>query len=444
MKIFKLIPIAGILLLAGCSAILDDIKPKDKIPQDQLTDSDIQKVVNGVYSEMEDVVFTFYFDWDVKGENYEAGPGFSLTDPLSMSPSQSDILSKWKSCFSALKQVNFLVETYENSTNKEREAMKVAGGTGYFFRALVYYHLVTRWGGVPILRKRTYDTVPISPEDKVWELILEDLTKAGQFLPEFSDFFYLSQSAVNALKARVYLALGQKSDAAQAAGAVIAVSNFKLSENSNQFASNFVSNTSSSELVFALANKRTASYKLFYQTLNDIDGSWSYAPALDRYTSLYADDAMRTGDIRKSPVFGADPSRTLKFPNGQDGQFIDNPLPTQTPIVIFRLSEMYLIKAEAEGNGTDGLGTLGDLMEKRYATVSLPATMTDKQFQDLVLDERNRELFGEGFRWYDIKRTGRTDLLMTLAGRDHLLYYPVPQSERDLAGYENYPQNIGY
>ena len=104
---------------------------------------------------------------------------------------------------------------------------------------------------------------------------------------------------------------------------------------------------------------------------------------------------------------------------------------------------MYLIKAEALG-ATAGLSVLKEFMNKRYATVSLPSSMTDTEFQNLILDERHRELYAEGQRWYDLKRTNRLDLFSSLNGRDYLMYYPVPQSERDLAGEANYPQNPGY
>ena len=72
------------------------------------------------------------------------------------------------------------------------------------------------------------------------------------------------------------------------------------------------------------------------------------------------------------------------------------------------------------------------------------ASCNDKDFQNLVLDENNREFYAEGRRWFDIKRTKRTDLYKTWNGRDHLLYWPIPQDEIDLVGKEAYPQNPGY
>lgn len=52
--------------MTGCSGILDDMRPKDQIPQDMLSESDLEKLLNGVYAEMEELVFKFYMDGDVK------------------------------------------------------------------------------------------------------------------------------------------------------------------------------------------------------------------------------------------------------------------------------------------------------------------------------------------------------------------------------------------
>lgn len=428
----------------GCSDQLDSIRPRNQIEQSQLSESDINKLVNGVYSVMEDFTFAFFFDWDVKGENYKAGPGFSLNDPISMSPSDSDILSKWRSAYDALKEVNFLVETYENASDKEAPAFKIAGGTGYMFRAFIYYNLVTRWGGVPVMEKRSNGIIAVSSETAVWEFIKNDLTMAGNLLPDFSDKYYLSKSACDALSARVYLALNDHTAASSFASAVINSQKFKLSSASESYAGNFVSNTSGGEIIFCLANKRSSSYKLFYNYVNDIDGSWEYAPSDDCYSSLFADTSVKTGDIRSKAAFGVNPDRLIKFPNGQEEQFISNPEPRQTPIMVFRLPEIYLLLAEAQGNNATGFGTLQIFMENRYNVVNISSGITDRQYQELILDERHRELYGEGFRWYDLKRTGRLDLFKTLNGRDHLMYYPLPQNEIDLAGKENYPQNYGY
>lgn len=429
--------------LSSCSEMLDDIRPKDKIPQDQLTESDLGKLLNGVYAEMEEFVFKFYTDGDVKGENFKAGPGFSLSDPMLMAPGSSDVLSKWQKSFTTLKQVNFLVENYEISDNKESSFLSQVGGTAYYFRALIYYNLATRWGGVPILRKRTYETIPISAEADVWNFIVEDLEKAETLLPAFTDRFYVSKSAADALLAKVHLALKNYEKAATYADKVISNSNFALATTPEEYANTFVYNTDSKEIVFALANKRSTSLLLFYQTVNDIDPTWDYSPATDCYEHLYQDAALKKGDIRQKAVFNEDKSRIIKFPNGADGQFVVNEQPSQTPIVVARIADMYLIKAEALG-ATGGMATLKAFMTTRYTSLQWPSSLSENDFQLQILDERHREFYAEGQRWYDLKRTGRLDLFKSLNGRNYLMYFPVPQSEIDLAGETNYPQNEGY
>ena len=431
------------LAFSGCSGMLDEMIPKDAIPQSELSDSDMEKLINGVYADMEEFVFDFYMDGDVKGENFKAGPGFSLNDPMLMAPSTSEVLDKWQKAYTTLKQVNFLVETYETLENKETSIAKKAGGTAYYFRALIYYNLVIRWGGVPILKKRTYDTVPISPETDVWNFITEDLSNAEALLSDFTDKYYVSLAACNALQARVFLSLERYDEAIQYADKVINNANFTLSTSSVEYADMFIYNSNSKELILTLANKRTSSLLLFYQKINDIDPTWDYSPADDCYESLYANTSEKEGDLRRPAVFNEDNSRILKIPNGSDGQFVVNEQPSQTPIIVARLSEMYLIKAEALGN-VSGLGVLRDFMSHRYEKINLPTSMNETDFQNQILDERHREFYAEGQRWYDLKRTNRLDLIKSLNGRDYLMYFPIPQTEIDLAGTENYPQNPGY
>ena len=102
----------------GCSSWLDDIAPRNAIPQSALTDSDLEKLLNGLYATMESYVFTYWWADDLQGENFKGGPGGgAITDPCDMAPSFTNqtinILSFWRSSFTTLNQVNFLVESYE-------------------------------------------------------------------------------------------------------------------------------------------------------------------------------------------------------------------------------------------------------------------------------------------------------------------------------------------
>jgi starch-binding outer membrane protein, SusD/RagB family len=433
------------LIISSCSEQLEGIKPRNAILQEQLNDNDLGKLRNGVYAQVEAGVFGFAFDFDRRADNFRSGPGFSLVDPINMAPSDADVLGLWRNAFNRIADVNFLLETIEKSATKSSSTIQIYKGEALYFRALMYYQLVTRWGGVPLLKARTFEELQRSTEAEVWTLIIEDLKEATNLLPEVSDKFYVSKQAAQALLARVYLDNGDKANAIIYADLVINSNKFALTTDANGFASNFIANTTSREVIFAFINSNVNSRKLFYASVNDVDPTWNFAPSISVFNNLYTNAPNRVGDRRRGAVFSADNTRIIKFPNGRTGQqLVTTTNADATPIVVSRLSEMYLIKAEAQGVSIAAQTTLTPYMAARYSTppsVGIIAALSPTEFQNLILDERQREFYGEGYRWFDIKRTKRLDLLPTLNGRSYLMYYPIPQLELDLA---KYTQNQGY
>ena len=74
---------------------------------------------------------------------------------------------------------------------------------------------------------------------------------------------------------------------------------------------------------------------------------------------------------------------------------------------IFRISEMYLIAAEAQisSNQADAVNLINTLRTKRAfpnKEAEMQVTSVDLNF---ILEERAREFVGENIRWFDLKRT---------------------------------------
>ncbi|RPD38562.1 RagB/SusD family nutrient uptake outer membrane protein [Chitinophaga barathri] len=109
--------------------------------------------------------------------------------------------------------------------------------------------------------------------------------------------------------------------------------------------------------------------------------------------------------------------------------------------VFFRLADVMLMKAEALiRNGQAGLALpiVNELRAKRKATVLGAVTL------DILLDERGRELYWEGWRRQDLIRFNKFLLPWQLKPTDNPRYllFPIPVS--DLAVNPNLKQNPGY
>jgi hypothetical protein len=472
--------ILTVLAVSACGKMLDQISPKGSITTDKLKDSDIALLQNGVMHQFEAIVSNLWFEGDYLAENYAAGPGFSFSDTHAetQSAASSTALSRWTYCYGKLQYANLLIKSAaDNGSAAAKEALAV----GYFFRAYVYYNLVTRYGGVPVIETPTNldASVRRKSEAEVWKFIEDDLDRADENFEAaqigFKSYAYVSPEAVALLRARVYLWEGKYAEAAAEADKVItSAAAFQLSASAEDWARMFINGSASRELVFAPVNIRSTDYIRLFERVNDTDGSFNYSPTAALYGGLFADATGKTGDWRGKATFGAEASRVIKFPNGQAGQFMPNPAPSESPLVVFRLADAYLMKAEAEwlgGSVGTALGTLKTLMETRYETVSLPATMTDDEFEALLLDELQREFYAEGRRWFDIKRLairrhGYVSALDYQSGdfpawirtvypgndsyaidgwndRHQLMYWPIPQAERDKS-YGALTQNPGY
>ena len=120
--------------------------------------------------------------------------------------------------------------------------------------------------------------------------------------------------------------------------------------------------------------------------------------------------------------------------------------------VVFRLAEMYLIKAECElASGGDALGTINALRAKR-AKAGKDNSISGTVDINTILDERAIELCGEQQRWFDLKRTHKLVEYVTKynaqgAANIKDIHYlrPIPQAQLDaVTNKDEFLQNTGY
>ncbi|MNK28391.1 SusD family protein [compost metagenome] len=408
-RIFILLVIISITGLS-CQKQLD-LYPHSAASSANLSAKDVELFLNGVYNKVqnapgrESYIFSDLIGGNLITARGTGGP-IQLINSL-LRPEQAMISTSWNGYYNALYQVNVLLESASSMEASSRKDEIL--GVAHFFRGYIYYNLISRWGGVPVLQKNTTENVARNSEAEVWAFIESELNAAISQAPNYNNYYYVSKDAAKALMARVKLAQGKMPEAAALAEQLITVSNFKLDSFEKIFR-----NQQNTEEIFAFKNLTAESTitisTLFYTYAHPVKGSYAYAPAND-VMQLFED-----GDKRKAmsiDVYGSD-NVINKYPSGQSGT---------DPIIVTRLAEMYLISAEAQG--ISGLGRLNELRNTRGLPSIFP--IDDAAYLDAVLLERRRELLAEGFRWYDLVRLGKakTDLGISNAQ----LKLPIPEKE---------------
>ena len=145
---------------------------------------------------------------------------------------------------------------------------------------------------------------------------------------------------------------------------------------------------------------------------------FAYGGDIPVYTSGDFAKALPTqGGKAKSDVYGDDRYKNEKIEGRRSypgiKKFLDDQYEVEYPtydishrdIMVLRLAEMYLIKAEAElATGGDALSTLNKLRAAR-AIKGKDNSLKGTVDIETILKERALELCGEYQRWFDLKRT---------------------------------------
>ena len=120
---------------------------------------------------------------------------------------------------------------------------------------------------------------------------------------------------------------------------------------------------------------------------------------------------------------------------------------------MMRLGDAYLLRAEArlKQNNTDGAAADINMIRRRSAVAGMETAMEITAGDvDFLLDERSREMYAEGHRWWTLARTGKLIERVRLHNpegapniQDYHIVRPIPQQQID-GTIGGYPQNPGY
>jgi starch-binding outer membrane protein, SusD/RagB family len=353
--------------------------------------------------------------------------------------------SYWRDAYVNLLRINSCLENIQGTNAISERLKNQLIGEAKVARAYTYFHLANLYGGVPLVTGTDYEVnkrLPRATVDAVYNLILSDLTEAkGLLMDDYPSEGRArpNKMVANALLARVYLYKGEWNDAELAATVVITSGAYSLAP----LASIFLKG--SDEAIWQLPSNGT-----FCQTaeaFNFVPAPWNSFPdfILSPNLQFESGDARQTVWTGTMTVSGSPYTYPAKYKQREL-----NGTPAEDYVLI-RLSEMFLIRAEARARLEKNTEAIADLNRIRNMTrVGLPeysGGVTSAAIIAAILKERRIELYCEGgHRWYDLKRTGTIDQVLGVKSPDSWqstdALFPIPEDQRILNPFLT--QNPGY
>jgi hypothetical protein len=464
-KLYFIALLAGSLMIGGCKKSYLTQTPHDSLlPGEALnSESALVNAVTGAYSGLRtqnNAVALYGRDFVIIGdlmadntyvEKKNAGR-YLIQYNYTMSSSDGIAAAMWANAYTDIMRVNRVIDAQVTGPN-----VASIKAEAYAIRALLYFKLVNIFAkpysddpnalGVPLVLH--YDPYGLPTRNKVSEVyqqIVSDLKAAFQDAPDFVNSTRFSKYSIEALLAKVYLYMGDNANAKTAAVDVINASGFTLippSDYDNYWADPGYRDDQT-ETMFeidadAVNNNGFDDYAgMYLNGYNDIYASQQL------YNLYSATDVRRTVIEPGSTKSGSAAFVVTKFPNA-GGSDRDN-------IKVIRLSEVYLIAAEASlpGNETDAKSYLNALVAERDPAFA-GYTSTGATLLNDIITERRKELAFEGDRFYDLNRLkmqivrasnpGAIPAPLTIAYPADKRLAPIPlteiQANPNIAGQQN-------
>jgi hypothetical protein len=301
-------------------------------------------------------------------------------------------------------------------------------GEARFMRAFSYFYLVNLFGKLPLVTETDYHTTRLLSRvsvDSVYQLIESDLLLAQtQLRVEYvsSNKVRPNHATATALLARIYLYRKRYADAETQASMVVGDGSYALTKDLNK---TFL--PGSTETIWQLMPVFAGSNTPEAQDFIIIN-----APEFNVLTDTLVHQ-FEAGDQRRANWISGVKYLTDSFYFPYKYKKTSKPPADEWTeySVVFRLAELYLIRAEARVKLNNINGARADVDSIRVRAGLQPTSATDQPGLLLAIErERWSELFTEyGHRWLDLKRTDRAIAVLGNGIEQNDLLYPIPITE---------------
>ncbi len=406
--------------------------------------------------------------------SYEISAPYKIENVYSFSDvsDDSDMSTIYQSLYELINEANLILEhisSLEDATDDQKSQLKAEC---LCIRAISHFYLVRYYAqnysytsdashpGI-ICNTKTQEVGVDYPArntvKETYDIIIADLQNAidyfkSETILEGAEYSYFTSTSCKALLSKVALYAEDYQLAIDYSSDVILNSGINLLTTDNYVSEWKKTNTPVSEIIFELSAKidDEGDYK------NTLSGFYGIIASEADYSDYSANQDLlnlfEENDVRGSEMYTSyainkiigDEAEAVLTNYYFTNKFQDNP---GNPIL--RLSEIYLIRAEAYSRLDEPENALTDLNSIRENRGSTPALISDDLLEEIFL-ERRKELCFEGELFFDIARFHKdverySDCIASTCNLDYPSNYfvlPIPKNSTDLNS--NLEQNEGY
>ena len=356
--------------------------------------------------------------------------------------------TRYAQIYARIRDCNIIIGNLKTDTNPEDKKVL---GTAYAIRGISYYNLLREYAepfqrndqlGLPLVMEFNMEEKPLrSTYAETVNLIEQDLKKAITYQVD-DQLFRFTEDVAHAYLARLYFWTKNWNKSIEEAAYLL--QKYPM-ENAEAYKRMIQSkNVQQGTILLRSYIFSDNSSDIIYKSNMDM---LKQRPIAKEFQDLFIEKEQ---DVRYEIIFG---EKRMNLKN-----FFAN----------VRTDEMCLILAEAyahQGDEANALNYLNEIRTKRianytpYTVNSLPAVKFNSLISkdatgtpltpltQAILNERRKELYGEGDRWFELKRNGRPTFWVAANGRkyttEQFMYtFPIPRVDVQIIS--GLVQNPGY
>ena len=435
-KITIILTVLGAMLITSCEDFLDVTPSNLANSATSITNAaDAKVAINGLMRKMTSAEYygrNFVIYGDAKGGDFairSQGRGLDYYYSFNHSATSGTGSGLWSQIFHNILQANNLITNIQKMEDAGNGTAPLSDykAQAQTARALMYFDLV-RIYGKPYNMDKTSFGVPLVLEpldasaqptrasvEAVYTQVLKDLADAAPFLSKNKVNGYLNYYANKAVEARVHLYMGNYAAALTAAEEIITSGKYSLYSNAAWVGSWAAPFGAESILELAIypaeADLTTGSLGYYLLRLAKVTGASGWFMASDYWITRMSEDPT---DIRWG-IMDYDESSTTRFGSslkyvGGAAMLGDKASRSAVNIKVIRLSEMYLLAAEAALSlpTPDKVKAATYLNQIRKRAPALAPADETTVTVDMIMDEKSKEFFAEGHRFFDMIRLNKS------------------------------------